>query len=200
MSTPIFIDEPLIVPVTPGEILVRSSQVLGGLPESNAAHTAPLQAARQELLIALEKGDATATANTLQTAQQLLLEIYEANREDTSTLAALGFPAPSEIEDEMSIGTVDIRQISVTHTIVGRQVHTSLAFPRAANAKFYWLHEVRYFVDNPEERVEDPLVQSQFPLFQRVRFIPGKKILRIRSRNLSTSAITEEFTIEVPHP
>lgn len=200
MSTPIFIDEPLIVPVTPGEVLVRSSQVLGALAADNTAHAIPLRTARQELLTALENGDTTATANALQAAQQQLLEIYNATREDSAALAALGFPAPQEIEDEMSIGTVDVQKVSVTHTIVGRQVLTSLAFPRAANAKFYWLHEVRHFVANPEERVEDPILESHFPLFERVRLVPGKRILRIKSRNLSTSAISEEFTIEVPQP
>jgi hypothetical protein len=200
MSTPIFIDEPLIVPVTPGEVLVRSSQVLGALFAANSPHAAALQAARQELLAALEKGTPITRANALEAAQQQLLAIYNATKEDISTLAALGFPAPAEIEDEMNIGTVDVQNISVTHTIVGKQVHTSLAFPRAANAKFYWLHEVRYFAANPEERVEDPVLESHFPLFERVRMAPGKRILRIKARNLSTSAISEEFTIEVPQP
>ncbi len=200
MSTPIFIDEPLIIPVTPGEVLVRISQVLGALAAGNAPLAAQLQAVRQELLTSLETGDASATATALQTAQELLREIYNTTKEDIPALAALGFPSPAQVEDEMWVGTVDIQKISVTHTIVGSQVHTSLSFPRAANAKSYWLHEVRYFAANPEERVEDPILQRHSPLFERVRFIPGKRILRIRSRNFSTDAITEEFTIEVPHP
>lgn len=200
MSTPIFIDEPLIVPYTPGEVLVRSSQVLGVLATSKSPHSAPLQAARQTLLEALENGDQPALAQALQTAQQQLVEIYESVKEDATALAALGFPAPATLADEMAIEPVDVSKVNVTYTISGKQVLASISFPRAANAKFYWLHEVRHFVANPEERVEDPILESHSPLFDRVRLIPGKRILRIKSRNLSTSVLSEEFTIDVPQP
>lgn len=200
MPTPIFIDEPLIVPVTAGEVLVRSSQVLGVLATGDKARAATLQEARQALLTALESGNATALAVALQAVQQQLLEIYHAAQGDAAALSEFGFPAPELLGDEMSIGAVDVQKVSVTFTITGKQILTSLAFPRAFNAKFYWLHEVRHFVDNPAERVEDPILESHFPLFERVRLVPGTRILRIKSRNLSTSALSEEFTIEVPHP
>ena len=128
------------------------------------------------------------------------MEIYESAKEDAAALAALGFPAPALLADEMTIEPVDVSKVNVTYTICGRQVLASISFPRAANAKFYWLHEVRHFAANPEERVEDPILESHSPLFERVRLIPGKRILRIKSRNLSTSVLSEEFTIDVPQP
>lgn len=200
MSTPIFIDEPLIVPYTPGEVLVRSSQVLGALSQGAHPNSASLETARQALLTALESGDQASLAQALQTAQQQLLEIYESVKEDSEVLASLGFPSAALLADEMSIEPVDVSKVNVTYTITGKQVLASISFPRAANAKFYWLHEVRHFTANPAERVEDPILESHSPLFDRVRLVPGKRILRIKSRNLSTSAMSDEFTLDVPQP
>lgn len=205
MPTPIFIDELLIVPVTIGEALTEATRVLGVLaqqstPVIEAQQIEALQAAQHALLAAIGGDEAPARAAALQGVQQQLAGLYDAIKNDEAARAAFGFPAPEFIEAANAVEVVDVQKVSVTFTLQGRQMLTSIAFPRAAGAKAYWLHEVRHFAAKPEERVEDPILESHFPLFDRVRLAPGTRILRIKSRNPSSSAISEEFTIEVPVP
>lgn len=200
-----FIDESLIVPLTVGETLETTTRVLGALAQSALAdvetsHADALRKARRALLEAVEKDDAAAVGSTLGHAQRALAELYEAVKTNAQICGALDFPTPEFLSDPMNVGIVDVEKIVVTFTLEGKQMLTSLAFPHAANANFYWLHEVRYFAENPDERVEDPILQSRLPIFDRVRLAPGKRILRIKTRNASGRAITEEFTLEVPQP
>jgi hypothetical protein len=199
------IDEPMIVPPTVGETLETATRVLGALSRSDLGDDAATQAEvlcdlRQELLGAVESDDAARVGSTLRAVQSELAALYESVQDNAVACAALGFPTPEFLSDPLNVGVVDVSKVCVTFTIQGKQMLTSLAFPRAANAKFYWLHEVRHFAENPEERVEDPLLQSHVPLFDRIRLAPGTRILRIKTRNLSGWEVSEEFTVEVPQP
>lgn len=196
-----FIDEPMIVPPTVGETLEIATRVLGALARGEALTLASvLRELRQELLNAVESDDAAQVGSTLYAVQSELAAIYESVKDNAAACAALGFPTPEFLSDAMNVGVVDTEKVIATFTIQNKQMLTSLTFPRVANAKFYWLHEVRHFAENPDERVEDPILQSRIPLFDRVRLAPGKRILRIKTRNASGRAISEEFTIEVPQP
>lgn len=200
-----FIDEPMIVPPTIGETLETTTRVLGALSRSESGGDEITQAEvlrdlRQELLDAIESDDTAQVGSTLRAAQSELAALYENVQDNAAACAALGFPTPEFLSDLMNIGIVDVKKVVVTFTLQGKQMLTSLAFPRVANAKFYWLHEVRHFAENPDERVEDPLIQTHVPLFDRVRLAPGTRILRIKTRNVSGWAISEEFTVEVPQP
>ena len=199
MTSPLFIDEPLIVPPTTGEAVLRLSRLIGHLNGESSRHIDSLRAARTELIGALETGDQSAIGSTLLLAQQKLLNVYESVREDDAQCIALGFPTQSFMRDEMAIAPVDIETVTATFTLIGKQILTSLAFARAANATSYWLHEVRHFQDAPEERVEDAVIEKSAPLFDRLRLPSGPRVLRIKSRNLSAWVLSEEFTIDVPH-
>jgi hypothetical protein len=196
-----FIDEPMIVPPTVGETLETTTRVLGALSRGEAVTlSAVLRELRQELLSAIESDDTAQIGSTLRAAQGELAAIYESVQDNPAACAALGFPSPEFLSDPLNVGVVDVSKVYVTFTLQEKQMLTSLAFPRAANAKFYWLHEVRHFAENPDERVEDPILQSHVPLFDRVRLAPGMRILRIKTRNLSGWEVSEEFTVEVPQP
>jgi hypothetical protein len=200
-----FIDEAMIVPPTVGETLETATRIVGALSRSELngeeeGQAAVLRDLRQELLNAVESDDAAQVGSTLRALQSELAAVYESVQDNAPACAALGLPTPEFLSDPLNVGVVDVKKVIPTFTLQGKQLLTSLAFPRAANAKFYWLHEVRYFEDNPEERVEDPILQSHVPLFDRVRLAPGTRILRIKTRNLSGWAISEEFTVEVPQP
>lgn len=191
------------MPVTVGEVLVRLTETIGtlgraSLPIVEAEKTLALTRAQQELLAAVGTGEPLPVQGALLAAQQQLAELYETVKEDDVARTALGFPAPELLAEPLAIEAVDVEKVCVTFSVTGKQILTSLAFPRAANAKSYWLHEVRHFKDNPSERVEDPLIESHTPLFDRVRLVPGERTLRIKARNLSTSVLSDEFTIKVP--
>lgn len=186
-----------------GEVLVRLTEILGtlgraSLPIVESEKTLALTRAQQELLAAVGADEPLPIQSALHSAQQQLFELYESVEEDEAARATLKFPSRELLADPFKIEAVDIEKISVTFSIQGKQILTSLAFPRAANAKSYWLHEVRHFAEDPSERVEDPIIESRTPLFDRIRLIPGKRILRIKSRNPSTSILSEEFSINVP--
>jgi hypothetical protein len=203
-DTPL-IDEPMIVPPTVGETLETTTRILGALSRSDLGDETPMQAEvlrdlRQELLGAVESDDAAQVRSTLRAAQSELAALYESVQDNAAACVALGFPTPEFLSDPLNVGVVDVTKVCVTFTMQEKQMLTSLAFPRAANAKFYWLHEVRHFAENPDERVEDPILQSHVPLFDRVRLAPGTRILRIKTRNLSGWEVSEEFTVEVPQP
>lgn len=198
MNSPLFIDEPLIVPPTAGETILRLSRLIGQLGGEASRHIEPLRAARADLLNAFEMADHEAIGSTLLAAQQRLWELYQAVSENEIECVALGFPTPGFSRDEMSIAPVDIATVTATFTLIGKQILTSLAFERAANATSYWLHEVRHFQDAPQERVEDAVIEKSSPLFDRLRLPSGPRVLRIKSRNLSAWVLSEEFTVHVP--
>lgn len=199
MTSPLFIDEPLIVPPTSGETILRLSHLIGQLDGAAGRHIEPLRAARADLLNALETADHAAVGSTLLAAQQRLWELYQAVSENQTMCAALGFPTPDFSRDEMSIAPVDTSTVTATFTLIGKQILTSISFERAANATSYWLHEVRHFQDALEERVEDAVIEKSAPLFDRLRLPSGPRVLRIKSRNLSAWVLSDEFTVNVPH-
>ena len=199
-----FIDEPMIVPPTIGETLETASRVLGALalsdlPAVEATKVQELRDARNALISAIE-ADSAHEGSTLREVQKALSAFYQTVQDDEVACKVLGFQTAEYLSDLMNVGIVDVEKVITTFTIQDKQMLTSLSFPRAANAKFYWLHEVRYFEEDPSERVEDPILQSRLPLFDRVRLAPGKRILRIKTRNASGRAITKEFVVEVPQP
>lgn len=200
-------DEPLIRPVSPGSALVRLSQVYGALHRSpDLAATVPADAAtrlqqrRDALLRALESGDYAAVAGALHEAQDTLHQLYRAladspaqpeSQAKATLYTALGFPDPQE----PSLQPVDVRSVVATHSLAHHQVVTALAFAPAPGATAYWVHEIRAINDEP---VQDALLESGAPVFTRIRLPIGPHLLRLESRNASTSVFSEAFTIEVP--
>lgn len=205
MISPVFIDEPIIVPVTIGEVLTRIARVLGALSRLQGAgfdseNASSLQNSRDALQAALESGDHVAIASTLEKAQVQLQETFDCHKDDARVCSALGFPTPEVLAQSDTVAPIDVATVLATFTTQGKQMLVSIAFERAENAKSYWLHEVRHFSADPSERVEDAILECHAPLFDRVRLAPGTRILRVKSRNLSTSTLSEEFTVEVPSP
>jgi hypothetical protein len=200
------IDEPLVVPVSPGSALVRLAQVGGALQRhAHIARALPedalqqLQSRRGELLAAIESGERGRTADTLRAAQNSLRQLYEAvcqpglwsADETPAVYAALGFPDPLR----SGLQTVDVSTVLVTFSMPHRQVLTTLSFQDAPGATAYWLRMIR--VINGME-AEDPTVSSYAPIFTRQRIPSGPHRLRIESRDNSTFKISEEFQIVVP--
>jgi len=198
-TSSLFIDEPLIVPFTAAETIVRLSQLLAHLDGEISRQIEPLRAARNELLSAVETGDQAAIKSTLYASQQQLVALYEAVKTDEAQCVALGFPTPAFLADAYSIAPVNVESVTATFTLTGKQILTTLSFERAANARWYWLHEVSHFQDKPDERVEEAVIQNSAPLFDRLRLPSGPRVLRIKARNLSTSVLSDEFTIHVPY-
>jgi hypothetical protein len=200
------IDEPLIVPVSPGAALVRLTEVGGALQRrADIARALPedalqqLQSTRGDLLAAIESGARGAIEETLRAAQNHLRLLYEAAcqpglwsaDEAPSVYAALGFPDPLR----NGLQTVDVGTVLATFSMPRRQVLTTLSFRDAPGATAYWLREIR--VINGLE-VEDPTVSSYAPVFMRQRMPSGGHRLRIESRDASTFKISAEFEITVP--
>ena len=200
MNSSFFLDEPLVVPFTSGEVLVRLAQIIGTLERNSSAQLQSFQNAQTELLQAIKSGDHAATGSTLRRAQDELFGLYQSIQNDPQQCEKFGFPTADFIADEYSLGAVNVQTVTATFVLTGKQVLTSIAFERAANARFYWLHEVRHFADNPSERVEDPIIETSTPFFDRLRLAPGPRVLRIKARNLSTFALSDEFTVDVPFP
>jgi hypothetical protein len=198
------IDEPLIVPFSPGEALVRLAQVRGAVAsdEELASQThivSTLHEVHAHLISALADGDAALTARAFANAQDALQLLYREVENDAARAQALGFPAKEQLADAFAIAPPDEKTVLTTFTLGGKQVLTSVAFARAAGATAYWLHVVRYWEEDGEtQRIEDPILESPVPLFPRVRLPVGKQTLRLKSRNPSVSALSPEFTIEVP--
>ncbi len=193
-------DEPLICPVAPGTALVRLSEVIGALEKNKAvAQTAPLRAAREDLMDALENGAQDAIEQTLRAAQEALIACYQAG--DEELCAAAHYPAPGNVTHKARhLEPVDLTSLQVTCARYGKQVMVSFAFRDAPGATAYWLREVRY-IDNAREewaRLEDQLIQSFTPLFSRVRLPSGTRHFRIEARNPAGGVVSDEFTIEVP--
>jgi len=200
MKSSLFLDEPLIVPFTSGEVLVRLTQIIGALEHHASPQLQSFQNAKTALLQALESGDHAATGSTLRRAQEELSGLYQSIQNDPQQCEKFGFPTADFLADEYSLCPVNVQTVTATFVLTGKQVLTSIAFERAANARFYWLHEVRHFANNPSERVEDPIIESSSPFFDRLRLAPGPRVLRIKARNLSTFVLSDEFTVDVPFP
>jgi hypothetical protein len=198
------IDEPLITPYNPGEAVVRIAQLTGALTASpqNAAsgnHLAALDAAQAQLIRAVADASPEAIRSALATAQSAISAVYDEFSSHEALLQALGFPLPSQVADPYFIAAPDEKSVVATYTLRGKQVLTSLAFNYCPGATGYWLHNVRYWQEDGEvQRIEDPIISSNVPIFPRVRLPIGKQVLRLKSRNLSVSAISDEFEIEVP--
>jgi len=86
--------------------------------------------------------------------------------------------------------------VIATYSCPQRQVMTALSFEHAPGAVGYWLREIRLIAG---EEVEDHLVESDGPVFRRVRLSVGPHRLRIESRDASHIALSDEFQIEVPN-
>jgi len=184
-------DEPLIRPVTAGTALVRLSEVLGALKRHSTLLMAlpngildELQKRREALLTAVEEGSSKSLESTFIAAQTTLQQLHETifqssgKAEAAQHLVALGFPDPTQSGE---VQPIKISSLLITFSRPKKQVLTTFAFREAAGAMAYWLHEIRFLRD---ERLEDPIVQSYAPLFQRVRVAPP----------------SEEFSFKVPEP
>ncbi|MDQ3812337.1 MAG: hypothetical protein M3347_00130 [Armatimonadota bacterium] len=195
------IDEPLIVPLSPGAALVRLAQVKGAIQRHAAvtplfAPDAParLQKTRDDLLAMLEADDRAGVEGALRIAQNDLRQLYETLCQEATATAdaftALGFPPPRQ-----GLQPVDVSTVIATFSMPVRQVLTTLSFQDAGGATAYWLREVRTLHGQP---IEDPIVENYAPIFMRLRLSIGPHIFRIESRNAGEFTISDQFTIEVP--
>lgn len=201
-------NEPRIVPVTPGQVLVRLSEILGTtklkpqivelFPEGAAQN---LDATRLTLLSAIESGNREQRRNAFENAQRLLMQIYEAVAQAVSqaekgndeVFAALGFPNPAW--QKGAVQAVDVSTVLATFAQPERQVFMNLSFDDAPGAVAYWLRETRVIAG---EDVDDYLIENYAPVFQRVRLAEGPHRFRIESRNLHAFTLSDEFTVEIP--
>ena len=193
--------EPLVAPVSPGTALARLAQVGGALERHpTIAQVLPpdavsqLQSHRESLLQALEADDAAFTVAALKNAQDHLCHIYEqvvAAGAEPGAYAALRFPDPSQ----ESLQPIDTSTVIATFSMPVAQVWTTITFLDAPGATAYWLHEVRTING---QLAQDAMLESNAPLFPRVRIPSGSHVFRIESRNPSHSVLSDEFTIEVP--
>lgn len=201
------IDEPLVVPLSPGDALVRLAQVAGALerhphivrslPDDTARQ---LQHDRDALLQAVGSADRAAVGSALRNAQNRLRRLYETvcqpglwDEEQTGAVyRALGFPDPLK----SAVQAVDAASERATFSCPQRQVLTALSFEAAPGAVGYRLREI---IEIAGEEVEDQLVTSDAPLFRRLRLAVGPHRLRIESRDASSIALSDEFQIEVPN-
>lgn len=214
------IDEPLVIPFSPGAALARLAQVEGVLsrhPEIARAIAAKpsdmaesselalsLQEARHNLVQALVGGEHSVVQSTFADAQNQLLRCYEAACEperwngssvtQTQALQNLGFPDP-QLRRDSHVEPIDVATVLTTYSKPQRQVMTTIAFNDAPGATAYWLSEIRVVRG---EDYEDHLVENYAPVFPRVRLPIGKHRLRIESRNPHARAVSPEFTIDVP--
>jgi hypothetical protein len=201
-----YIDEPLIVPLTPAEALARVTRVLGALTRDGQSTAIAekdtislLQKAQLELTTSFTSDQISAISGALALAQSALSTLHAQLRKDDARLQALGFPTAVQLEDPHSLAAPDEKRVVATYTLNDKQVLTSLAFEHAPGATAYWLHVVRYWEENGQtQRIEDPILESPGPFFARVRLPVGPQILRLKSRNPSASKISEEFSIHVP--
>ena len=196
-------NEPRVVPVAPGAILVRLSEILGVLKNQAPLQLAlpdqvsVLESARLNLQNAIESGDRDARKTAFETAQTVLMHFHEAamqTSENTElTLEKLRFPQSSSVEGALE--TVDVTSVLATFAQPQKQVSMTLSFDDAPGAIAYWLRETRVIGD---EEVHDDLIENFAPVFQRVRLAPGAHRFRIESRNLHNIALSDEFSITIP--
>ncbi len=201
------IDEPLVIPISPDAALMRLAQVGGALERHPhiagalpAETMSQLQASRDTLMQALAGADRAATESALRNAQDHLRHLYEAvsrpglwsEEQAEAVYRALKFPDSLN----RAVQPVDATSVLATFSCPQRQVLTALCFEAAPGAIGYWLREIRLIAG---EEVEDPLVECDGPFFRRVRLSVGPHRLRIESRDVSSTALSDEFQIEVPN-
>lgn len=201
------IDEPLVVPLSPGDALLRLTQVAGALERHpHLAQALPAETVgqlyhdRDALLQAIGADEHSAVESALRGAQNRLRDLYEAARRPSlwseeqakTVFRALHFPDPLN----RTVQAADAASVIATYSCPQRQVLTALSFEHAPGAVGYWLREIRLIAG---EEVEDHLVESDGPVFRRVRLSVGPHRLRIESRDASHIALSDEFQIEVPN-
>lgn len=193
-------NEPRVVPVSPGQVLVRLSEIIGAARHASSNvfpdGTNLLETARQTLLDAVESGDREARIIAFEAAQNALMQTHDAVLKAESVeenLKLLGFPSASSAIGEVQ--KVDVSSVLATFAQPQKQVFMTLSFDDAPGAIAYWLRETRVI---GEEEVHDDLIENFAPVFQRVRLAPGAHRLRIESRNLHQIALSDEFTIVIP--
>ena len=201
-------NEPRVVPITPGQVLVRLSEIIGAVKKQPSLGQAisdgtihNLEAARQNLMSAIEAGDREARRTSFENAQRLLMKTYEViaqpgtwNADEAAqNFKAFGFPDP--LQEHGSVETVDVSTVLATFTQPERQVFMSLSFDDAPGAIAYWLRETRVIAG---EEIHDYLIENYAPVFQRVRLATGPHRFRIQSRNLHEQVLSDEFTIVIP--
>ncbi len=200
-------NEPRVVPVSPGAVLVRLSEIIGAVkmfPEITEAFpedVEQLEVLRGALLADIELVDRPLRRAGFEHSQQLLMRIYEqvsqpglwSADEAAENFKLLGFPDP--LREEGDVQKVDVTSVLATFTQPHKQVFTTLSFDDAPGAIGYWLRETRVIAD---EEIHDDLIENFAPVFQRVRLAPGSHRFRIESRNLHNIALSDEFTILIP--
>ena len=201
-------EDPLVNPYSPGECLARLARLRGALlRESWLAAALPpdvpamLGQATEALTLALESGDGPTVTRAHEAAGAYLRQLHEIacqpalwNGETSRALAALGFSDPLA---PSPLAPVDVSTVVATHSQPERQTMTTLAFEHAPGAKAYRLITTR-FIEG--EDVHDDTMTCLAPVFRRMRIPPGTHRLRIEARDHSGTAMSEEFTIEVPAP
>ena len=205
-SLQIFPDEPLVAPVTAGGAVRRLSEAAGVLTRRGVLTnwSQRLRERREALIAALETGSGPQVTVELQAARDCLFALYgevSALDEGEELCAALGFPAPDAIQaSKRFVQPVDLDSMVVTFSRCGKQVMANFDFREAPGATAYWLHEVRYIDGERSEwsRLEDDLYESCSPMFHRLRLAPGMHYFRIMARNPQSSAMTDEFPVDVP--
>lgn len=201
-------EDPLVNPYSPGECLARIARLRGVL-RREAWVSAPLPADSADKLVvaaaaltaALESGDSDAVERANLAAGDCFQELYDAASrpglwpdDAVAAFTKLGFSNPLA---DSPLAPVDLSTVVITHSQPERQVMTTVAFEHAPGAKAYRLCTTR-FIEG--EDVHDDTITSLSPVFRRVRIPAGTHRLRIESRDHSGTAISEEFSIEVPKP
>jgi hypothetical protein len=203
------IDEPTVIPVSPGAAVTRLSQVVGALQKNTdlaaalpAQTTTQLRSQRDALLRALENDEPRAVEAALRDAQKTLRQIYEtisqpglwSPEQAPPVFASLHFPDPLV----RGVQPVDASRVIATFACPQNQVLTTLSFEDAPGSIAYWLREIRT-IEATGEILDDAMVENYAPVFHRLRIAPGVRRFRIESRDSSKIAVSDEFEITIPH-
>jgi hypothetical protein len=203
------IDEPTVIPVSPGAAVARLSQVAGALQKNAdiaaalpSETAAQLRSQRDALLQALENDAPNEVEAALRAAQVSLRQVYEAISQPglwtveqaPAVFAALRFPDPLV----NGVQPVDASRVVATFSCPRKQILTTLAFEDAPGSIAYWLREIRT-IEATGEILDDHMVENYAPVFHRLRIAPGVRRFRIESRDSSKIAVSDEFEITIPH-
>lgn len=222
------IDEPLVIPFSPGAALVRLAQIEGVLKRhpdiaralsseavSQGTVEAPkragslelassLQEARHNLVQALSDGDHTTVATTFAAAQNRLLGCYQAACE-------AGRWQESSVTQDQALKTLNFpdpqqKRDSLVEAVEVQSVLATYFKPQRQVLTTIAFQDAAgataYWLSEIRvvagEDYEDHLIENYAPVFSRVRLPIGKHRLRIESRNLHARSVSQEFTIDVP--
>lgn len=203
------IDEPTVIPVSPGAAVARLSQVIGALQKNTQIAAAlPAETAtqlrnnRDSLLRAMENDEPNEVEAALRNAQVSLRQVYEtisqpgrwSPEQAPAVFAALRFPDPLV----KGVQPVDASRVVATFSCPRNQILTTLAFEDAPGSIAYWLREIRT-IEATGEILDDAMVENYAPVFHRLRIAPGVRRFRIESRDSSKIAVSDEFEITIPH-